>query len=271
MTTPVSIGSSSRSQSQSLASVDVSTNELLLKLLEQHRASDAKFSAFIEEQRRTNQEINAKLNQLNVIAGNVERNSQRITSLEQSCATIARDVGDLKSHQRSSELDSHSRTHNMLIISGVPSTLSITPLTLVRNVFTKLGIPELSCHILEIRTIARESGRTVSHDRPLPISTSVSLFVTLASVVVRDIVISRKRARRVLVQSEVCENDSGGNIYVNDLLPKNIYELLKQTKHTAKKKSYHYVWVSRGRINVRRSDGEPVIRVDSVADLDKLA
>ncbi|XP_036144965.1 uncharacterized protein LOC118646372 [Monomorium pharaonis] len=232
-------------------------------------ASDAKFSAFIEEQRRTNQELNAKLNQLNVIAGNVEKNSQRISSLEQNCATLVRDVSDLKGHQESSGLAPHSQTDNVLIISGVPSTMSITPLALVRNVFTKLDIPELSCHILEVRAVARESGRVVSHDHPLPISASVSLFVTLASVAVRDIVISKKRVHRVLVQSEVCENNSG-NIYVNELLPKNIYELLKQTKHTAKTRSYRYVWVSGGRVNVRRSDGEPVIRVDSVADLDRL-
>ncbi|XP_036138458.1 uncharacterized protein LOC118644318 [Monomorium pharaonis] len=269
MTTPVSIGSL-RSQLQSLASVEISTNELLLKLIEQHRASDAKFSAFIEEQQRTNQELNAKLNQLNVIAGNVEKNSQRISSLEQSCATLVRDVSDLKSHQESSGLAPHSQTDNVLIISGVPSTMSITPLALVRNVFTKLDIPELSCHILEVRAVARESGRVVSHDHPLPVSASVSLFVTLASVAVCDIVISKKRVRRVLVQSEVCENDSGENIYVNELLPKNIYELLKQTKHTAKTRSYRYVWISGGRVNVRRSDGEPVIRVDSVADLDRL-
>ncbi|XP_036142152.1 uncharacterized protein LOC118645382 [Monomorium pharaonis] len=237
--------------------------------MEQLNASDAKFSVFIEEQRRTNHEINAKLNQLNVIAGNVERNSQRISSLEQSCAALARDVGDMRKHQASSDSASHNQTDNMLIISGVPSAASVTSLTIVRNVFSKLGIPELTCHILDVRAVSRESRRGTPHNS-LPASSTVSLFVTLASAAVRDAVILKKRACRVLVQRDVCENDSGRNIYVNELLPKNIYELLTQAKRAAKERSYRYVWVSGGRINVRRSDGEPVIRVDSVADLDKL-
>ncbi|XP_036141730.1 uncharacterized protein LOC118645203 [Monomorium pharaonis] len=150
MTTHASASSLSRSQPQPLMGVDVLTNELLQKLVEQHKVSDAKFSAFIEEQRRTNQELNTKLNQLNVIAGNVERNGQRISSLEQSCAAL--DVGDMRKYQGSSGPASHSQPNNVLIISGVPSAMSITSLALVHNVFTKLGIPELSCHNLYVRS-----------------------------------------------------------------------------------------------------------------------
>ena len=74
----------------------------------------------------------------------------------------------------------------------------------------------------------------------------------------------------MLVQREVCGNDSDRNVYVNELLPKELYELLKLTKRVAKDRSYKYVWVRGGCINVRHSDGKPVIQVNSKADLDRL-
>ena len=75
-----------------------SIGELLLKLSDQLKESEARFTVFADEQRRTNCELNDKLNQLNSIASNVERNSQRIAALEHQCTALANEVRSLKSN-----------------------------------------------------------------------------------------------------------------------------------------------------------------------------
>ena len=110
----------------------------------------------------------------------------------------------------------------------------------------------------------------IASDRPLPVSVTGSIIVTLTSRAARDTVITKKRVRRVLLQRDICGNDSDRGVYVNELLPKNTYELLKITKSIAKEKSYKYVWVRDGHIRVRRSDGEPIVHIDSETDLDRL-
>ncbi|XP_036147479.1 uncharacterized protein LOC118647192 [Monomorium pharaonis] len=226
-----------------------SIGELLLKLSDHLKESEARFTVFADEQRRTNCELNDKLNQLNSIASNVERNSQRIAALEHQCTALANEVRSLKSEHRPVS----DQSDNSLILSGVPATMPITPMACARNMFTVLEIPELSCHILDARII-RKTQSVIASDRPLPISETGSIIVTLTSRAVRDTVITKKRVRRVL-QRDICGNDSVRGVYVNELLPKNTYELLKTTKSIAKEKSYKYVWVRDGHICVRRSDG----------------
>ncbi|XP_024884655.1 uncharacterized protein LOC112462833 [Temnothorax curvispinosus] len=280
MTTPVSAGALSQSQSRSQH--DNTTTDLLLRLIEQlsesnaklteqlKDESNAKFSAFVEEQRRTNSELKDKLDRLNSIAGNVERNSQRIVELERQCGALTDEICNLKSDRAGSHSVTHVPTPNELIISGVPAAMSVTPLKCVRNVFTTLGIPELSCHVLDVRAVARKPPPVGAGNRSLPVSAANSYIVSLVSGAVRDIVISKKRARRALTQRVVCGIDFDRSVYVNELLPKEMHELLQRAKRVAKDKMYRYVWVKGGRIYVRLSDGEPAVLIDSVADLDKL-
>ncbi|XP_024893929.1 uncharacterized protein LOC112468811 [Temnothorax curvispinosus] len=283
MTTPVSTGAQAQSQLQSQG--DINSHDLLLRisqqLTEQMKVSNSRFSAFaeetnsrfnafVEEQRRTNNELNDKLDRLNSIASGVERNSQRIVELEQQCSALADEIRNLKSNRAGSHSATRAQSENELIISGVPTAMSVTPLECVRNVFATLEIPELSCHVLNVRAVARKPLPPVAGDRLLPTSTTSSYIVTLASGAVRDTVMSKKRARRVLTQREVCGGSSDRNVHVNELLPKDTYELLQHTKRVAKDKSYQYVWVRGGRIHVRHSDGEPAIKIDSAADIDKL-
>ncbi|XP_077256474.1 uncharacterized protein LOC143894208 isoform X1 [Temnothorax americanus] len=258
MTTPASAGAQSQSQLQSQC--DNTTNSLLLclteqlsesnaKLTEQLMESNARFSAFVEEQRRTNNELNDKLDKLNCIAGSVERNSQRTVELEQRCNALADEIRDMKSDCAGSHSDVYVQSANELIVWGVPAAMSITPSECVRNVFATLEIPELSCHVLDVRAITRKPLPVAASDRPLPISATNSYIVTLASGAVRDLVMSKKRARRTLTQKNVCGNGSDRNVLVNEMLPKDAYELLQQTKRVAKDKSYAYAWVRRGRVH----------------------
>ena len=85
--------------------------------------------------------------------------------------------------------------------------------------FESLGVSDLACHILDVRAAGQPP--VVSHASPSHISA--------------------KRVRRALMLREVSDSDSDRNIYVNELLPKDVYELLKLTRRVAREQSYRYV------------------------------
>ena len=56
-------------------------------------------------------------------------------------------------------------------------------------------------------------------------------------------------------------------LYINELLMLASYALLINNRAKAKQLSYKYIWVKAGTIGGRRTDGCPVIFINSVADL----
>ncbi|XP_024879527.1 uncharacterized protein LOC112459578 [Temnothorax curvispinosus] len=246
------------------------SDKKMTALMEDQRSkteeSNNKLTAFIEDQREINREINDKLSKLNCIVETVAHNSQRITKLEQASSTQARDIQALKTAQPIA----HTEEENKLIISGLPEALSITPTELVNNIFSALDSRNLSSHVIDVRSMKRrlQSGATPS--RSSNAGSLGSIVVTLSSGAVRDAIIAKKRAKRVLKQRDVCGNDSDRNLYVNEMLLKATYDLLQHAKRVAKEKSYKYVWIKQGRICVRSSDSTPIIYIDSMENLTDL-
>ncbi|XP_071577021.1 uncharacterized protein [Temnothorax nylanderi] len=256
------MASSANSGTQS--SLQTTTNALLQGL-------NDRLTEFMESQQRTNIEITDKLNDLNRIADTVSQNSKRIIELEQTVSALEREVGELRNSKSAQSVSTTEKSvDNELVISGVPAALPITPTELVQNVFDVLNIKDLSCHVLNVRSMVRKSHAAVSRDRPPRTDETGSIAVTLSSSAVQHEVLSRVRARRGLKQNEVCANNCNRYIYVNEMLSRATYDLLQLTRRAAKDRSYKFVWMRRGRICVRLSEGEPIINIDSEPDLAKL-
>ena len=109
---------------------------------------------------------------------------------------------------------------------------------------------------------------------PLPfLSHSLSLSLSLSlskSPVIRDHIISRKRAKGNLIISQVFALDQPGSVFVSEFLPSTVYGLLRRTKAAAARRSYKYVWVRAGEVCVRKSDGPSIVVVRSDLDLERL-
>ncbi|XP_024880598.1 uncharacterized protein LOC112460227 [Temnothorax curvispinosus] len=274
----------SRTQSTSSAPLPA-TDELLLSLIEQMKQSDSKISAFIdnqqrindditrsdlrisafiESQQRTNDVINSKLDQINSLSETVASNTQRISSLELENAALKRELQDLKA----THLGRQDCNDNEIIVSGLPEPLSVGPSVAALNMLAVLDASSISPHVLNVRAVRKSPPGSSSSQTNA--ATGNSLIITVTSSTVRDLIISKKRTKGTIRQGEICGNDSKSFVYINEMLSKDSYELLQQTKRVAKERSYRYVWVKGGRIHVRHSDGKPVIRIDSHADLDKL-
>lgn len=171
------------------------TNKLLLRLVEQGKQSDERISSFASCQLQSNREINDKLDQfvtsqlqmnreindkldhLQRISEVVEQNRQRITDLERNCAALPSEVHSLRAtlSDTASAVRPHSPVHeaNKLIISSVPSAITMSPSAFVNKLFNLLQITELVTHILDVRTITKAKS---------PVSQSrTSLNVTQAT------------------------------------------------------------------------------------------
>ncbi|XP_071581130.1 uncharacterized protein [Temnothorax nylanderi] len=226
--------------------------------------SDSKLSVFIDSQQRTNKEISDKLSHLNRLTDTVAENSRRIAQLELDNANLVREIHELKSARPAH--DAH--LCNELIVSGLPSTTSITPVKLSENVLAALNVPHLASHVLGVRMVNRVPAATQGSSKVT--AASSSMIVTLASSTVCDAIISKKREKGALKQRDICDAGSDRYVYVNVLLPKCTYDLLQRVKRIARENAYKFVWVKNGHICVRSSDGQPIICIDSDADLAKL-
>lgn len=253
-----------------------SQNDMLERILAQLKNSDNKLSAFIAHQQQTNDVINSKLNSLQQLSENVKQHNERLISLEAINAQLVSEVNSLKTQMSKH----HTVNTSEIIISGIPVNPSITPADITERVFDALGISHLKNHILTSRTVAKKNNPFAAQSpaSTLPQSqsnlqihpTTTSIIATLTSTAVRDLVLSKKRSKRDLKQSDVLGNQSSRNIYVNELLSSEMYNLLRQTKSKAAETAYKFVWSKNGAIFVRKDSGHPQITILSVQDLDKL-
>lgn len=152
----------------------------------------------------------------------------------------------------------------------MPTLHTVSPTQVVGKLLSALDVPDLLCHVLDARAVNRVPPAASSLDHELggmSRSNSEACIITLTSQAVRDTIISKKRAKRDLKQDEVLGNGSGRNVYVNEFLPKSVYDLLQETKRRAKAAKFKFVWMRGECVYARRAEGTPAINIKSEADL----
>lgn len=78
-----------------------------------------------------------------------------------------------------------------------------------------------------------------------------------------------KAAQEKQPHDDVVGGDGSKRIYVNEVLPPDLYKLVKDAKRL-KDKGYKYVWSRHGKVFVKRADGEKVSVIRSGTDVDAL-
>lgn len=163
-----------------------------------------------------------------------------------------------------------------LIISGIPDSVSDSPHIIAKRVFTSLGTPQTTEEIVSARRITEKRSSASFHSHFTAARCSIKPYMSRALIVqlktssALDQVINKKRAKRALSSREVFNINSDDLLYVNEFLPPNKYELLRQTRSKAKTVNCKYVWLNHGRIAARYTETHPVISIKSLDDLAKL-
>lgn len=85
---------------------------------------------------------------------------------------------------------------------------------------------------------------------------------------VRDAIMKAKKIK--INNKDVTTGKLDKAIYVNEHLSAHYKMLFWETKIKCTEKGYRYVWVKNGKILVRKSDNEQVLRVQNVEDLKKI-
>lgn len=244
----------------------MSKSALLQKILEKLNSSDAKLTQFISDQSETNREIADHLKCLPDLIATTKKHEALLLQLSKQNSVLRREVDQLKS---ASTCVLAKNASSDIIIAGVPSAIPESMQQITAMVFDALGISNLIQDVLGCRIMnPKPSAASVSHSAQTNRTESTSsLVVSLKSMQVRDYIISKKRVKRTLLAKDVFSRDIAATIYINELLPPLLYNLLIRTKTKAKSLSYKYVWVKSGCIAVRRDDGAPITMIRSDADL----
>lgn len=222
--------------------------------------SDARMSASIESQNQVINELRYQLKDIPELIHTVSSNSNRIAQLEQTSAQLRQEVSVLQSQLNRQPIIPKSE----LVMSGFPTNLPDSPINLAKKILIALGLGDLVNHVLAARELKKKNPSANAT------RATTSLVVVLTSNSVCDAIIGAKRSRRDLKISDALGMQAPGNIFVNELLPSDLYNLLRQTKTRAAQSHYKYVWVRNGTIRVRKDDGQSIIDINTPADLEKL-
>lgn len=112
---------------------------------------------------------------------------------------------------------------------------------------------------------------TVEAIRRIAVRKDRSLLVTFYSFSLVQRLLDAKLKFRKIMYSDIVENStSTKQIFINPIMSKASYQLLKKTKIWAKNVNWKFVWFSDGRILIRRAEGEKIIEIERNEQLDIL-
>ncbi|KAI4483878.1 hypothetical protein M0802_013244 [Mischocyttarus mexicanus] len=272
----VSISSISSTMSNSTISSKLTggSQDHFQLILDKLDSLEARLVNFIKDQSDINLPIAEKIGCLPSILKKVDKHHEFLRKLTDQNITLKQEIDLLKSSYSTPLLTSSSSSE--LFLSGIPDEFVSYVHHATSKVLSSLGVDYLLPDVLGVRLMSRkpQSSADSLQTRQTALvasgSSTNSLVVSLKSVQVKDFIISRKREKRNLPISDVFDIRHSGNIFINELLPADKYNLLRRTKIKAKANGFKYVWVRSGRIVVRHGDGSEVINVNSVTDLVRL-
>ncbi|KAI5643162.1 hypothetical protein NE865_04884 [Phthorimaea operculella] len=184
----------------------------------------------------------------------------RITQVEKS----HEDVNDLKIKISELEEDLQAKEQwlraNNVEIKGIPQTQNENLFDILKKLGDKIAYPVPKSLVNFItRVPTRDAGQQKS--KPIIIS-----FVNRYA---KENFVAAGRQFKELRASDVGMSGSE-RIYINDHLTGRNKELLSKTKKLAKSKNFDFIWVSHGKILVRRNVNSHIIHVKSEKDLSKI-
>lgn len=161
------------------------------------------------------------------------------SSSGQGVQSLQRQVNNLEQYLRRQNLEIH----------GIPEAANETLLSTLHELAGKLELPEV-----------KETDIDGLHRLPAKPGKIPAILVRFVSRKMRDNWMEKR--------GQLKANNS--EVYFLDNLTPQTKKLLWMMKAKAAEMGYEYAWQRNGKLLVRRADGEPVIRVECEADLDKI-
>ncbi|KAJ2938955.1 hypothetical protein O0L34_g17767 [Tuta absoluta] len=184
----------------------------------------------------------------------------RIMQVEKS----QEDVNDLKTRISELEEDLQAKEQwlraNNVEIKGIPQNQNENLFDILNRLGEKIAYP-VSKSLVNF--ITRVPTRDSSNQKAKPI------IISFVNRYTKENFVAAGRQFKDLRAADIGMSGSE-RIYINDHLTGRNKELLSKTKKLAKSKNFDFIWVSHGKILVRRNVNSHIIHVKSEKDLSKI-
>jgi hypothetical protein len=181
---------------------------------------------------------------------------EKIDSQATEIKALKKDNEDL--HRAMSDMQQYTRS-NCLELYNYPQEKNENLLEVVKSVGKALGheITDLqidNCHRLPTRIV----------DKPAPI------IIKFTRKIDKDELLRRRRVKRDFSTRHL-NLPSDIPLYLNESLSPERRKVLSLARMAKVERAYKYLWIRNGKILMRKSDGKPVITLETVKDLNKLS
>lgn len=245
------------------------SDDILAKILNKIESTEAKVIALSDSQKTTNDEFRTLLNKIPLIEKTVANHNMKINAIQNENDQLRKEIEDLRSNVNSSSAKSEE-----LIVAGIPSSTCAPLKDITIKILQVLGLPKLSAHILDVRPLVRKNSTMENAVETEQNRKTTSFIVRFTSGAVCNMILQKRREKRMLKRSEIFEDCSAAtkdlNIYLNQMLASSVYKLHQLARKKAKEISYKYVWVKDGQIFMKKEEGGERINIRSAGDLEKL-
>lgn len=201
-------------------------------------------------------DFSAKYNSLLTLATS---NNQTVKALEAEVSDLQAKVQSqateiLKIRTEQNESEQYSRLANMEL-HGLPISPGENLVASIAELASKLSIAK-TFQCSDIQEVHRLPGR---RDGIPPV------LIRFSSVSLKEAWMAERGALRLLSQT-------GGipRLYFNDNLTRANKELFWLARQKGKAQGYKFVWVKRGKIFAKKSEGSDLIRVNQITDIDSI-
>lgn len=194
----------------------------------------------------------------------IESQSKLLKEYENKFDLIFQENNQLKSkvkilEERLEDMEQYSRI-NCLEVNGIPEDKSSSPIDMVKKVGTALGVEikdEVvdACHYLGAK---RDGG-------------SRGIIVKFVRRSVKEELLKKRKVKRNLNTNDIGVTQTASSvIYINESLSPSRRKVLNAARAFRKDYGYTYVWVSNGKVFLRKNQGDKAIVVTSLEQLTTL-
>jgi hypothetical protein len=243
------------SMEASVSKGEISLNDiikLLNEIREDNRRMEKDLGRSIESCHTDVEDVLKKINlqekQLNICLEKIESQTLEIINLKRENCELHKAVSDLQQSARSNWLELHN----------FPMERNEDVVDIVKSISKALEYPITdqqidNCHRLTTRDITR----------PPPI------LIKLVRKIDKDELLKKRRIKRDFSTRHLGLT-TDIPLYLNESLSPERRKILALARKAKVDKGYKYLWIRNGKILMRKTDGQPVIVLETINDLLKL-
>ncbi|XP_063635164.1 uncharacterized protein LOC134805896 [Cydia splendana] len=236
------------------------------------RSENSTINNSISELKTQQQEI---LSEFNHMKTSFEFADEKQREHERQMAELTSKVSDLENKHSDYEALNNKYDHLLLDldrqqqyariqnleITGMPESKNENLPNLIISIAKHAGVEIIQS---DIEHVTRVRAMTPREGRPR------AIVVKLRNRTHKNNILAGLRRTRGISTSDIDLQGESRRLYVNEHLTPSRKQVLKECKTAAKNRGYEYVWVRECNIYARKSDGAPVLAVESLKDLKKL-